>query len=190
MAPGPGRDAREGARGLNVVARANHLPQMTGAPLAGRSLAIFIPGDPVSQGRGRAIPTARGIRVKDPERSIAWKRAAAARMFAARFRAGLRASATGPLEVTVAAFFRCPKAGVRQENAWRPSRPDADNLGKAALDAGNGVLWDDDSQVVRLVVEKRYAADEAPAGVVVVVRAAPEPTAGIGALRLLMVSQR
>ena len=36
-------------------------------------------------------------------------------------------------------------------------RPDVDNLGKAVIDALNGVAWDDDSQITHLHVEKKYS---------------------------------
>lgn len=35
-------------------------------------------------------------------------------------------------------------------------RPDVDNLGKAVLDALNGVAWADDAQIVSLNLRKRY----------------------------------
>lgn len=40
------------------------------------------------------------------------------------------------------------------------SRGDADNLAKAVLDAGNNILFLDDSQVVRLTTEKIKSSDE------------------------------
>lgn len=42
--------------------------------------------------------------------------------------------------------------------SYMPTRRaiDVDNLGKIVLDALNGVLWRDDSQVRRLEIEKRY----------------------------------
>jgi Holliday junction resolvase RusA-like endonuclease len=43
-----------------------------------------------------------------------------------------------------------------------PSKPDADNYAKLVLDALNGVLWRDDSQVVRLFVEKAYCDELHP----------------------------
>lgn len=45
-------------------------------------------------------------------------------------------------------------------------RVDLDNLAKPVLDACNGVVWKDDSQIMRLVLEKR-TDDEHPAGVLV-----------------------
>ena len=38
----------------------------------------------------------------------------------------------------------------------RPNKPDLDNCAKAYLDAMNGIVYDDDVQVVRLVATKRY----------------------------------
>lgn len=35
-------------------------------------------------------------------------------------------------------------------------KPDTDNYIKSTLDAMNGVLWEDDSQIVKLKAEKRY----------------------------------
>lgn len=131
-------------------------------------LRVEIPGDPVAQGRGRAVPTAAGIRVMDPKRSKSWKGAAQVHMAFARRRAGCAGPWGRPLSVTVIALFRRP-AKARQGLAWRPSRPDADNIGKAVLDAGNGVLWVDDDQVVLLVVQKRYAPAGEIARVLVVV---------------------
>jgi Holliday junction resolvase RusA-like endonuclease len=38
-------------------------------------------------------------------------------------------------------------------------KPDLDNAAKSILDALNGVVFEDDSQVCKLEVEKRYAAE-------------------------------
>lgn len=38
-------------------------------------------------------------------------------------------------------------------------KPDIDNIAKAALDALNGLAWHDDSQVVSLLVRKRYCSE-------------------------------
>lgn len=39
------------------------------------------------------------------------------------------------------------------------TRPDWDNLGKLITDAGNGILWKDDSQIVKCIVSKYYSTN-------------------------------
>lgn len=47
--------------------------------------------------------------------------------------------------------------------AWSPGRPDIDNYLKAIFDALNGLVFKDDSQIVRLEAIKQYCAgDESP----------------------------
>lgn len=63
----------------------------------------------------------------------------------------------GPLSMTVVANFRQPKRPkIGARHAWPTKRPDADNVAKN-MDALNGVAWKDDSQVVALMVFKRWA---------------------------------
>ena len=138
-------------------------------------LRVEIPGEPVAQGRGRAIPTPAGIRVMDPPRARAWKGVAQVWMLQARLHAGIHAPFARPLAVTVEAYWPRPQALRGDGRPWRTSRPDADNVAKAALDAGNGVLWLDDGQVVVLTVRKQYAGREEPPRVVVLVEDVGEP---------------
>tara|TARA_Y100000310_G_scaffold144933_1_gene144295 strand:+ start:91 stop:426 length:336 start_codon:yes stop_codon:yes gene_type:complete len=68
-----------------------------------------------------------------------------------------------PLEVVIRAYHSCPKSDQRVRTPtpqrWRVARPDIDNICKAVLDAcGDGYLWHDDAQVVRLVAEHYTAA--------------------------------
>lgn len=130
-------------------------------------LRVEIPGIPVGQGRPRAARRKDGtgreyVAMLDPEKSVEWKARASYWMNAARVAGGVLGLWSRQLSVTVVAYFPRPagmRAAIHGASPWRPSRPDADNLGKATLDAGNGVLWADDAQVVRLVVEKRYAPE-------------------------------
>jgi Holliday junction resolvase RusA-like endonuclease len=39
------------------------------------------------------------------------------------------------------------------------SKPDIDNVVKLLADAGNKIVWNDDAQITRLFVSRRYAAD-------------------------------
>ena len=72
----------------------------------------------------------------------------------------------GPVKVWINADFRIPKSvSKRKREAMvaghiRPTRkPDADNIAKVVCDALNGLAWHDDSQVVMLHVEKRFAEE-------------------------------
>lgn len=60
-----------------------------------------------------------------------------------------------PLHVNFEFILPCPKSKLkRPQNA--DVRPDLDNYIKAVLDAGNGILWRDDSQVISLSAKKKY----------------------------------
>jgi Holliday junction resolvase RusA-like endonuclease len=70
----------------------------------------------------------------------------------------------GALRVTVACFMAVPGSWSKVMRARAVAgfvqhigRPDLDNLAKAVLDAANGYLWCDDSQIVALVLSKSYA---------------------------------
>jgi len=124
-------------------------------------LVVTIPGEPVAQGRGRAFVhnvTGR-VLVCDPKKSSSWKRTATVIMQQARNAAGVFAPMDGPLDVTVVATWLTLKsASKKNPPVFKTTRPDGDNVLKAVLDAGNGILWADDACCVRLTVEKRYGA--------------------------------
>lgn len=73
----------------------------------------------------------------------------------------------GPVSCTLMFLMPPPK---KPRSPWPVTRPDAENLCKGLLDSFNGVLWEDDSQVVELVLLKVYARDGRP-GVAVRVEA-------------------
>lgn len=58
----------------------------------------------------------------------------------------------GPLVVEVNLKMKSPK---KPSKAY--PRADVDNYAKGVLDACNGVIWIDDSQIVALIVTKEYA---------------------------------
>lgn len=139
------------------------------------SVSITIPGEPCAQGRPRAFRAKSGaIRTYDPEKSRSWKGAAQLHYIHALRSAGLEAPGFGdqPVELRITAVFTCPKSHHRKmpiPRRARTGRPDPDNLAKAVMDAANGILFADDAQVVRLVVEKWTGAQgEAPHVLVVV----------------------
>lgn len=74
-----------------------------------------------------------------------------------------RAPFEGPLEMQVMASYAWPaswsnKRKADPAQAWKTSRPDADNLSKLVADALNGLAFIDDAQVVSLHVWKRFEA--------------------------------
>jgi Holliday junction resolvase RusA-like endonuclease len=60
-----------------------------------------------------------------------------------------------PVAVTLVFHLYRPKSAKRDAEPTR--RPDLDKLARAAIDALNGVLFKDDSQVIAIGARKRYA---------------------------------
>lgn len=69
--------------------------------------------------------------------------------------------AKGALTVELYVFLKPPKSmgkpGSKSYRDFHTVKPDCDNFGKC-LDAFNGVLWVDDSQIISLTVAKYYSA--------------------------------
>lgn len=59
----------------------------------------------------------------------------------------------GPIEVRLDCFFAKPKT----TSFSYPPRGDCDNMFKSVADAGNDVLWGDDSQIIRLTCSKHWS---------------------------------
>lgn len=76
-------------------------------------------------------------------------------------------SLSGDLYVSVEFVWKHPKswgkkrvAELRERCVYKPSRPDIDNLCKGVFDALNGVIWNDDSQIVGIHAWKRYGNND------------------------------
>lgn len=71
-----------------------------------------------------------------------------------------------PVLVEALVIFEKPKSHLRatKPETWsrkiHTSKPDADNIMKAIKDAGNGIVWKDDSQVVPVGPIKLYGAKD------------------------------
>lgn len=128
-------------------------------------LAAWVPGVPTAKGRPRfARATGRAFtpaKTAGAERTIAGELGAATKV-------GMTASArtwpaTGPLELELVFHLPIPASwsNRRREEARRgllrhTSRPDVDNLAKLVCDAANGILWEDDAQLVLVTMSKAY----------------------------------
>ena len=120
---------------------------------------ILIPGQPHAQGRARACRAGKSVRVYDPEESRNWKATAQQYMADELDRHDRPWGFECAMSVDILAVFPCPMSDYRKrkprERRWHmKARGDADNIAKAVLDAGNGVLWKDDCQVALLNVVK------------------------------------
>lgn len=144
---------------------------------------VVVSGAPQSYQRTRIakIPRPNGdvsLRPFTPKETREWKGIAKEAMRGALARATGSESppwaADVPLDVRIEAVFACPTGEYRKREP-RPRRwstratADADNVAKAVLDAGNGVLWIDDRQVASLLVRKIIGAQEEPPRVEVTV---------------------
>ena len=73
---------------------------------------------------------------------------------------------TSPVRVTVRAFHKPPKGKSKRVvedmlngRILPTKKPDLDNVAKIVLDGLNKVAWEDDTQVVEMMVIKRYAEE-------------------------------
>lgn len=129
-------------------------------------IQFFAVGLPKGQPRPKAFHRKgmAGARVYDPGTAEGWKSqvAIAARPFIGQ------EPVTMPLRLVLVFWFPRPKghfrsgkhANEKRDNAptFHASKPDADNLAKAVMDALTVLrIWADDSQICDLSVRKRYA---------------------------------
>ena len=124
------------------------------------AITFSVPGDPVPQPRPR-VSTRGGfarayVPATHPVHAYRQALAAAARDAGA----GVHGE---PVDVVIDVVFARPKSHMRKSgvkpDAPKTPRIDLDNCAKAVLDALNGVAWEDDSQVTRLVIGKTYGTD-------------------------------
>lgn len=116
--------------------------------------------EPVPQLRPRVSSRGGYVRVYDPPKVKNFKnllRSLAGDQYA-------RPPLVGPLSVSLTFYRPVQKSISKAEREQRLSnwskpvvKPDTDNYIKSTLDALNGILWHDDSQIVKITGEKRYS---------------------------------
>jgi Holliday junction resolvase RusA-like endonuclease len=121
-------------------------------------LRIVMAGEPVGKGRPRF--SRKSGHVYTPEKTARYEERLA---WAAQAEMRGKPLFTDALTVSITAYMSLPAS---KPKAWREAallgiirpvkKPDLDNFAKV-VDACNKVVWLDDSQIVRLVVEKYYS---------------------------------
>jgi Holliday junction resolvase RusA-like endonuclease len=117
-------------------------------------------GEPTAQGRPRATSRGGFIKLYDPEKSRSYKELVYSEAVQVKPDELLQCE----LVAVINAYFSIPKSKskkwkeqARAEIIKPTKKPDADNVAKLILDGCNGILYKDDSQIVTLIVHKKYS---------------------------------
>lgn len=122
-------------------------------------ITFELPGPPVGKARARVTRWGAYTPKKTQQHEAAIREAARQAMGEAK-------PIEGPLKAALVFCMPIPASWPKKRRqealeglAWPTGKPDADNLAKAVLDACNNVVYRDDSQIVALIVGKRYSAE-------------------------------
>jgi len=126
-------------------------------------ITITVPGDPVPKGRPRVTTLGGFARTYTPKKT---------RDYEDRIRAAGKDAVGGdalwptkrPIILDIYAHFEVPRTWPNWKiegaavDGWiyHTTRPDIDNVVKAVMDGLNGVLWDDDAQVMSVTARKSF----------------------------------
>jgi Holliday junction resolvase RusA-like endonuclease len=129
------------------------------------SAAIYfvVTGNPVGKGRPRATSRGGFVRMYTDAKTLGFEAAVADE--ASTSMRGFEVFET-PMQMQLSAYYPIPKSWSKKKRQmaidgeiYPNVKPDLDNVLKAVLDALNGVVYVDDSQVINLVATKRYSTD-------------------------------
>ena len=125
------------------------------------SATIFMDGQPIGKGRPRFT---RMGRVYTPEKTRKFEHKLAAIASNYMMLHQLEPT-TEPCIMIIQAQFEIPKSWTKKKKLAaamgdiNPGKPDIDNIAKIVLDSFNGVVFEDDAQVVDLSVNKCYGLE-------------------------------
>lgn len=129
--------------------------------------SFFVPGKP--QGKERPRVTRYGTYT--PKKTKEYEELVRA-CFMQKYKAIKPVIEKLPVAAFIVAYYKIPKSITKAEkslilegNVFPVVKPDADNIAKAILDSLNGLAFNDDNQVVKLQVDKRYAVTDDEMGV-------------------------
>jgi Holliday junction resolvase RusA-like endonuclease len=120
-----------------------------------------VPGQPVAKGRPKFARRGAHVVAYTPEKTASYE--SLVKMAAHQAMAG-RPPSAAPIEIEVALWLQIPVSWTVKKRLAAAAgmvratkKPDADNVLKGLKDGCNGIVWNDDAQVVTIVLQKRYA---------------------------------
>lgn len=123
-------------------------------------ITIHLPGEPTAKGRARSFRRGNHLGHYTPEKTRSYEGMVRT---AAAIAMGSRPPVDYPVEFVLRAVFTIPQSWSTRKKAAalvgdiKPAKkPDLDNIVKAWSDALNGVVFRDDSQIVKASFEKTY----------------------------------
>lgn len=136
-------------------------------------MQFIIPGQPQGKGRPKFARQGNFVHTYTPKKTADYEKLIQQEF---KIQCGNVFFSKGiALNVSVCAFFEIPKSTSKKQAERMLSgdilpmkKPDIDNIAKVILDALNGVLYADDSQIIELNISKQYG--ETPSVVVNVKR--------------------
>jgi crossover junction endodeoxyribonuclease RusA len=118
------------------------------------TLSVFVAGQPAPQGSKRYV--GRGILVESCKAVKPWR--SDIRSACVDDRGGPLVFFSGPVSVRLEFVMKRPASAPKRMTPAAVRKPDIDKLARAVLDAiGSAGCWRDDSQVVKLLADKRLA---------------------------------
>lgn len=125
------------------------------------NLIVFeIPGEPIAQGRPRATSAGGRVRMYDPAKSRRYKdlvKGTAAQYAPPEPLEGALGVELKIYRPIPASYSKKEKARCKEGKRRPVVKSDLDNYAKSILDAMNGLVYKDDSQVVDLKLSKHYS---------------------------------
>jgi Holliday junction resolvase RusA-like endonuclease len=127
------------------------------------SAAIYfvVPGQPVGKGRPRASSRGGFVRMYTDAKTVTYENAIARQ---AKYAMNGMDLLTTPISMRIVAFYGIPLSWTKRKKLQAlhgeltPGKPDIDNVAKAVMDSCH-VVYVDDKQITRLVIEKEYSFD-------------------------------
>lgn len=141
-----------------------------------KEFSFFAAGIPQPQGSARAFVnprTGRAIVTTANPKMKPWRE-----IIGAEARRVINTSGVDAVDVRIKFVMPRPKSSSPKRRPYPIVKPDIDKLTRACLDALTGIAYNDDSQVVKIEVQKVYALDGEQPGAHVDV-ALREPVRGL-----------